>query len=143
MKAGPHLKTDITASACSNFLQIISADAIASAVVNLPTLPELTGLAGTIEGRLLGSKPINLKWENVSEALFHEQSTPTIPPISARGISSSLSIFSEKGSKTIPIGGNVLNEEWLSERLNRSNLLAVHFLGSSWSKQRILMLNDM
>ena len=38
MKAGPHLKIDITFSACSYCLQINNADAIASAVVNLPTL---------------------------------------------------------------------------------------------------------
>ena len=143
MKAGPHLKTDIRCSACSIWLQINKAEAIASAVVSLPILPEFTGLAGTTEGKLLGSNPINRKREKVSVALFQEQSTPTIPPTSASGMSSVLRTFSEKGSKTMPIGGNVLNDEWLSERLNLSNLLAVHFLGSSWSKQRILMLNDM
>ena len=71
MKAGPHLKIDITFSACAYCLQINNADAIASAVVNLPTLPEFTGLAGIIDGKLRGSNHINRNCEKVSDALFH------------------------------------------------------------------------
>ena len=65
-KAGPHLKIDINSSPWLLLPQIITALAIASAVLNFPILPELTGFAGTILGNYLGSKPIILNFEIVS-----------------------------------------------------------------------------
>ena len=102
------MKTAINASAISVWLQIINALAKASAVVNFPILPELTGLAGTISGNLRGSKPITLSLAKVSAAKFHEQSTPTRPPTSPRIESSGDKTLFEKGSSTIPRGGKLL-----------------------------------
>ena len=42
--------------------------------------------------------------------LFHEQSTPTIPPTSAKIESALHNALSENGSRTIPFGGNALND---------------------------------